>query len=122
MRFVHILMFVVFSSTATEHEVFNENQVFGSVECSSYNANKNNPNMQFGYKNWWAGYLTGTGVTFKKGKSPEYLPEGTNFILSIGSFCQSNPESSLKMAIDSYINNQVKVGYAKLPNKPIKQD
>lgn len=117
MRFVHLLVFVVFSSTATEHEAFEESHVIGSVECSSYNSNKNEPNIQFGYKNWWAGYLTGTGVVFVKGKSPEYMPEGTNFILSIGSFCKSNPERTLKNAIDNYINKQVKVGYAKLPNK-----
>ena len=57
--------------------------------------------MQFGYKNWWAGYLTGLRVKFEDGKSPEFLPEATNFILSIGSFCDSNPEKTLKEAVDN---------------------
>jgi len=116
MKFVHLLMFIAFSSNATEKS-FDESKVFGSVGCISYNTNKNNPNMQFGYKNWWAGYLTGTGVVFQKDKSPKQLPEGTDFIVSLGLFCQSNPDKSLKSAIDSYINKQVKAGYAKLPNR-----
>lgn len=114
MRFVNTLIFVLFSFVVTESNASENKQIFGSVECSSYNENKNNPNMQFGYKNWWAGYLTGLGITFEDGKSPEVMPEATNFILSLSSYCNSNPRDTLKGAIDDYIKRQIKAGFAKV--------
>ncbi|RHW74604.1 hypothetical protein [Colwellia sp. RSH04] len=117
MRFAHqitLVVLLVFTKQTVATEALN---VFGSVECSLYNQKKNEPNWQYGYKNWWAGYLTGTGVIFEQGKSPDKMPEGQNFIISIGSYCNSNPNSNLKNAIDSYIAKQVRAGYATLPNK-----
>jgi len=117
MRFVNALILVLFSFVATETNATESKQVFGGVECSSYNENKNNSNMQFGYKNWWAGYLTGLGVTFEEGKSPEAMPEATNFILSLSSYCNSNPSGTLKGAVDDYIKRKIQAGYAKVTSQ-----
>lgn len=119
MRFAQSTTFIFLVIIAIQSATAVGNNVFGSVECSLYNQKKNNPNWQYGYKNWWAGYLTGTGVVFKKGKSPDEMPESQNFILSTGSYCNSNPNSNLKNAIDGYIETQIKAGFATLPNKPL---
>ena len=115
MRLVNLLIVVILANLALASNASSRSHIFGSIECSSYNENKDKPTMQFGYKNWWAGYMTGIGVTFKDGKSPEFMPETTNFIISIGSFCQSNPENTLKDAVDSYLDKQIEAGYAKVP-------
>ncbi|MDO6713435.1 hypothetical protein Q4567_22110 [Aliiglaciecola sp. 2_MG-2023] len=122
MRFTYLITFVILLIVAGQSRATEGSNVFGSVGCSLYNINKNEPNWQYGYKNWWAGYLTGTGVVFNAGKSPDKMPEGQNFILDISSYCNLNPNSNLKGAIDTYIAKQVKAGYAKLPNKSLKQD
>ncbi|WP_022944179.1 hypothetical protein [Pseudoalteromonas ruthenica] len=116
MRFSQLITLVFALIIAEQLNATENNTVFGSVECSQYNKKKNEPNWQYGYKNWWAGYLTGTGVVFKQGKSPDKMPEGQNFILSIASYCNTNPSSNLKNAIDKYIADQVKAGHATLPN------
>ncbi|ADN75658.1 hypothetical protein Fbal_1454 [Ferrimonas balearica DSM 9799] len=114
MRLVQSFILMMLSIIAMKIGATEKSQVFGSVECSSYSKNKNLPNMQFGYKNWWAGYLTGLGVTFEKNKSPEHMPEAMNFIMSIGYFCQLNPNKTMKDAVDSYIKKQIQTGHAKV--------
>ncbi|GAA6183615.1 hypothetical protein [Aliiglaciecola sp. NS0011-25] len=117
MRFLCFTLVLSASSWAVDFRPI-ESAGLGHSSCKMYEENKNNPEFQFAYKNWWAGYLTGLDIEFADGKSPELVgEEATNFILSISSYCFHKPQNTMKEAVDAYINEQTAAGYARLPNK-----